>query len=229
MLNKLCFIFICSLLTFACSPSNAAKDELESENSISNAEDQENTEGPSFELISSDSIYQIQFFKSSAKMNNGTYPFTIDTLQYSCIELTRLDSNYLWNLNHYKTRSPSAPEFWLTISVEDSLRIVRSNWHLCESTGKSYKFYFAYDAFDLFQDSVKIWLSYPGWDFNREFPLISFSTANFLTIKKGLAPVVSNAEKATNKWFNSRGLKIGITEIKEMHNKIDKQLRPSGR
>lgn len=156
MLNKPYYISLCLLLVFSCDTGNSSNETAPEVNITSVAEDEPIEKKP-IDLISADSTYQIKFFKTATKLNNGTYPFAADTLQYSVVELTRIDSNYILELEQYKTRSPSAPEYWLTISVEDNSRIARSNWHLCEATGKSYKFYFAYDAFNEFDDSLRIW------------------------------------------------------------------------
>lgn len=156
-------------------------------------------------MTSIDSSYEIRVYKTAVKMNNGSYPMAADTLQYTCLELSRVDSSRL-GFKTYQTTSPSAPEYYLTLTVKDSNYVVASSWHFCESTVDSYKFYFPFDAFDEFDNSAEIKLIYPGPHVER--PLVVFKPLNFKKVITGLVPPHSTARCADIKWFKSHGFSV---------------------
>lgn len=167
-------------------------------------------------LISDDSLYRIRIYKEAIKMEYGIVPLVTDTFQYTCVELCKSDSSYIsLELPSYKTRSPAQPEFYLTITLQDSIHHALSNWHLSQGTGKSLKFYFSFDAFENFSDSTKIFIGYPGWNFIplEENPNIHFNSDKFKAIISTLESPNSNATIANNKWFKAHRLEIGTSQL----------------
>ncbi len=127
-------------------------------------------------------------------------------MQYTCIELTRTDTGLL-AFSAYRTLSDAMPEHYLTMIVQDSIYLAQSEWFLCEHTIYSYKFHFAFDAFEMFSDLSKVSIGYPGWGFSGEQKyMIEFNATNFSEIISDIIPPDSDKKKVDNNWFISRGI-----------------------
>lgn len=156
-------------------------------------------------LNSTDSIFQIKIYKTVSRLKNGYAKMQQDSMQYTCLELSRRDSGLI-GFPSYRTLSDAMPEHYLNMKVIDTNFIAISEWFLCESNSFKYKFHFAFDAFKNFNDSTEITLGYDG-PFEGSI-MTKFNSINFNKIISELTSPDSKTKKADNNWLQSQGIEI---------------------
>lgn len=156
-------------------------------------------------LISTDSIFQIKIYKTVSRLKNGYSKMQQDSMQYTCLEFSRIDTGLI-AFPSYQTLSDAMPEHYLRMKVIDTNFIAISDWFLCESSSLKYKFHFAFDAFENFNDSSEITLGYGG-PF-EESVMAKFKPNNFNAIISELKPPDSKTIKVDNNWLQSQGIEI---------------------
>jgi hypothetical protein len=185
--------------------------EIDSTSSVMEA----HTAADSKTLSAADSVVQLNSYKKVSKLNNWYYTMRSDSMEYTCIELTRTDAGLL-AFGAFRTLSDANPEHDLTMIVQDSIYMAQSEWFLCENTIFSYKFHFAFDAFEMFSDLSMISIGYPGWIFSGEQKyMIEFNATNFSEIISDLILSDSDTRKVDSNWFISQGVEGMGLEFKK--------------